>query len=57
MSPGPRMNWLKQRLEAVKSVRRLLQESKRAEEAERERERMEKNDGTGILKADCREPI
>lgn len=30
------MNWLKQRLEAVKSVRRLLQESKRAEEAERE---------------------
>lgn len=32
------MNWLKQRLEAVKSVRRLLQESKRAEEAERERE-------------------
>lgn len=38
MSPGPRMNWLKQRLEAVKSVRRLLQESKRAEEAERERE-------------------
>ena len=42
MSPGPRMNWLKQRLEVAKSVRRLLQEPKRAEEAETEngKERM-----------------